>query len=467
MKKHMLIFFALLALLCSACKREDKYDFLTDELSDITKQLSITQEPLDNAAITESTAEEDWVDLDLFDWYDEVPAATGEASHGNIKKLPTPGTAKKIKGYLYPDIQKSPFREKAVNAHNEKDMRGYLYPYVLSVLPENEQEAFKILCEAVASYDEEVLIGDCKIEKDRYLKLLKYIQLDCPDAWVLGVGIEADITYEDEYINSVKFKYKYTEQEFLDTTQKLLKIGASLRSVIPIDATDYEKYVYIHDFLILNTEYVSGASNEGNIVGCLLDGKCTCMGFAESFSFLCREFDLLPTVCLGDFIDSSGSAGHIWNIAPLGDGYMIVDCTGDNRDIYSVKGFEIIPRSFMGVAQNKGVGVSLVQYPESNADFFPCPKAESERYTFNLINTFNGEITTDSLYKEIYKQITNPAYEGICVLQFDTAEKKEEAQNTITRNITDICNMFKEAGYPIDLINYFCYDEDTSLYLYI
>lgn len=453
MKKRMLIFCALLALLCSACERTD------DSSSDITGQITVP----DNAAVTESMAE-DWVDLELSDWYDEVPAE-GER---NIKKLPAPGTAKKIKGYLYPDIQKSPFGEKAVNAHNEKDSRGYLYPYILSVLPENEQEAFKILCEAVASYDEEVFIGGCKIERDVYVKLLKYLQADCPDAWVLGSGINADITYEDVYIDSVKFKYKYTEQEFLDITQKLLKIGASLRSLVPADATDYEKYVYIHDFLVLNTEYVSGLSNEQNIVGCLLDGKCTCMGFSEAFLFLCREFDLLPTVCLGEFGDSfTETTEHMWNIAPFGGGYMIIDCTSDNRDIYSAKGFEIIPRSFIGAVQDKGVGLSYAQYPESNEYFFPCPKAGAEGYAFNSISIFKGEITTDSLYDEMYKQLTDPSYEGICVLQFDTAGRKEEAQNTIIQNITDICDMFKKADYPVDQINYFGYDKDTSLYLYI
>lgn len=526
MKKRAIIFCSLIMLLCSACEREETEQILTERVIDIpvvtsevietsvpittttepttttvseewlteirtkvTEKEPAVQEATNTVTVTEVTTTEvatttttkvtaltnadglelpDWDDDD-WDFDDEEPVSVKDKRHTELVKLPTPSKKTEIEGYIYPKFTRTPFKEKVTNAHKEKDYRGYLYSYALMNLTKSERTAFKIICDGVSSYAEEVVIGDYKVTQDVYLRMLKYLQVDCPDSWVLGSTITTQNTYlQGKYVNAVKFSYAVTEEEYLEYTQKLLELGASLRSVMPKDATDYEKYLYIHDFLIANIEYANGVPYEKNVIGALIKGKCSCMGFTEAFTFLCREFDLLPTVGLGDLVQGDvGSVGHIWSIAPYAGGYMIIDCTSDNKDRYSSYGQEVISETYMGITENKGVGAVLVRDKEGEPEYYPSPVADLEGYNYSSLNIFDKEPTPENLFDELYVQFTDPDSKNICILSFNSVDERDAIYRKISLNMPMICIMFQEKGYDVETISAWGGESDTMLYLFM
>ena len=101
------------------------------------------------------------------------------------------------------------------------------------------------------------------------------------------------VDYEYDYMvysDSVAFspKYRLTEDE-VKTMQDSVndKIDEIMTEVNKLDS-DYEKELYIHDYIIENTEYdISTLENMGDTVhSVLVSGKSICGGYARTVQIL-------------------------------------------------------------------------------------------------------------------------------------------------------------------------------------
>lgn len=87
----------------------------------------------------------------------------------------------------------------------------------------------------------------------------------------------------------------------------------------------YENAEYDYDYLDLyNSDRTKLDYSEYNIQGCIVNNKCLCQGYAETFKYLC---DLYHIPCL-----TPVSSNHMWNAVELEDGkWYVVDVTWDDE----------------------------------------------------------------------------------------------------------------------------------------
>lgn len=92
-------------------------------------------------------------------------------------------------------------------------------------------------------------------------------------------------------------------------------------------ADDYEKEKYIHNQLLEQVEYQSGAPRSQSAYSAMVNGKTVCAGYARAFQYLMQQLGIPCYYCTG----YSGE-NHAWNIIYLYGEYYNVDLTWDDTD---------------------------------------------------------------------------------------------------------------------------------------
>ncbi len=116
-------------------------------------------------------------------------------------------------------------------------------------------------------------------------------------------------------------------EDFQTESEKILEL-------VPKDADDYEKALFIHDYLVKNTSYeiryetLPNARKQlvYNAYGCIVNHRAVCQGYAQAFKYLMDRLGIESGVVTG--------GNHAWNYIRLGGEYYWIDCTWDDP-VYS------------------------------------------------------------------------------------------------------------------------------------
>lgn len=98
--------------------------------------------------------------------------------------------------------------------------------------------------------------------------------------------------------------------------------------------TDYEKILFVHDYIINNTTYdYEGADSGvngiwGTAYGCLVNGSAICQGYAEAFMLIMNKLNIECGLVTGD----SERGRHAWNYVKADGKYYWIDVTWDDPE---------------------------------------------------------------------------------------------------------------------------------------
>ncbi len=127
----------------------------------------------------------------------------------------------------------------------------------------------------------------------------------------------------EKYPDSYKYPdgYKYSEQ---DMQEFYGKVNGILDQVEP-GWTDFQKILFIHDYLVVNIEYDFDYLF-GGAVEAIWKGYAVCDGYSKAFKYLMWRLDI---PC--EFI-SSQDEDHAWNAVQMDGKYYYLDVTWDDAD---------------------------------------------------------------------------------------------------------------------------------------
>ncbi len=172
---------------------------------------------------------------------------------------------------------------------------------------------------------------------------------------------------------------------------------------IPEGITDYEKILFVHDYLVENTEYdekgaVSDVSGTWNTAyGCLIQHKAVCEGYSKAFQLIMHKLGFECGICSG----IAENAPHAWNYVALDGNYYWIDVTWDDptilqleqttsssnlRHTYFLINDEMLFRT--RTLDNNNLFVPVCNSLEEN--YFMVQQSYFEEYSFeNIIKFFN------------------------------------------------------------------------------
>lgn len=204
----------------------------------------------------------------------------------------------------------------------------------------HQEYYFKQLNEEEQRVYRELLKGIRAREKDFYLTLSQDDSIDrCYHAvlkdhpeifWVHNHEKIYKTTYSDSDYCTFTPGYIYTESE-ISEIQNVMEAGfQEVSSLIPADASDYEKVRIVYTYVIDNTQY-QASDDDQSIAGVFWKKEAVCAGYAGAVQYLLER---IGVPCI--YVDGStqgSTEGHAWNIVKLDGEYYYVDATnGDQPD---------------------------------------------------------------------------------------------------------------------------------------
>ncbi|MCM1505927.1 MAG: hypothetical protein NC177_02170 [Ruminococcus flavefaciens] len=95
---------------------------------------------------------------------------------------------------------------------------------------------------------------------------------------------------------------------------------------------DYEKALYIHDYIAEICHYNTGDDYEysSTAYGCLAEGQANCEGYAKAFCYLARRLDMKCILITGK---TDKGENHAWNQIEIDGDWYNLDVTWDDMDI--------------------------------------------------------------------------------------------------------------------------------------
>lgn len=109
------------------------------------------------------------------------------------------------------------------------------------------------------------------------------------------------------------------------------KVSELIRCARRFSQELYEQIVYLHDYLVLHTDYQLNAPHCYDAYGCLISGRAVCSGYAAAFQFLMQNLGVECGRVHGSSASKiTGEVSHVWNYIRLPDGYYFIDVTWDD-----------------------------------------------------------------------------------------------------------------------------------------
>lgn len=272
--------------------------------------------------------------------------------------------------------------------------------YAYEQLEEQSKEVYKNLLYGMLSFAEEIDLEQYKMSVDDLKICFTSIRNDYPE--LFWIDSYYNVYYSGNLVTDFMPQYTTDREDAAKMSKNIAKIRDNL--IAGTDgATDYEKALYIFNYLVdytnydilsyekyLSSEYDEGISLSSGIYGTLVTGKALCEGYSKSFQYLVQAAGL-------DCIYVTGTAdgeGHAWNYVRLEKSYYAVDVTWCDP-----KGDEEI----------KTYAYFLTDYDtikESHTDEMPynLPACTGGKYNYYRYNGYEMTVfSKDTLEDMIYK----------------------------------------------------------------
>ena len=197
--------------------------------------------------------------------------------------------------------------------------------YYYNNLDDSDKGIYLTLYSSFMRFDDSVTIP---AEESSLKDIFKAVLYDNPHIF----WIEHDFEYVINE-NSVKFipHYRYNESE-----SKVIKsqIDSKINYIVNVAddfSTDYEKELYIHDYICDNTIY--DETIDGNtIYDVLISGKAVCEGYAKTVKILLDELDIDNYLVVGESLFEGELGPHMWNVVTIDGANYHLDATWNDND---------------------------------------------------------------------------------------------------------------------------------------
>lgn len=224
------------------------------------------------------------------------------------------------------------------------------------------------------------------------------------------------------------FEYTYTKKTALSMKQKMASTAAKVVSNFTSKTTDYNKALYIHDYLTGKSVFVPGAKYASEAYGALIDKRADDLGYARAFSYLCTKAGVKNVTVYG----KNGGYFYGWNRVYINKKWYDIDVGSDDRNY----------------------GQNLVQ-PANHALFMNgndfCSNYDEEALSLKFPKSTSDRSMSYYSQKKLVAKTADEAFEMLCAEVVKAANNgKQMAEITFEnkREYNKFCEMLFEGDPP-------------------
>ena len=180
------------------------------------------------------------------------------------------------------------------------------------------------------------------IDEERILEIAMFVYNEHPELFWLSGAFSIDTS------KVVTLKSSYNSNEIAKLSEQIKSKTDSIVQNLNSNMSDYEKSLYLYEYLITNTSYANEAIDNldnmpwaSSLVGVFTMGKCTCTGYAKAYQYLLQLSGINCAVVSGKATTPQGRRSHAWVIQECDGSYYYTDPTwgdcfdGNNKEYIS------------------------------------------------------------------------------------------------------------------------------------
>lgn len=221
--------------------------------------------------------------------------------------------------------QDKPSQEELTEFYSYLEKDTYFY---YNNLNDDEKDAYKTMYVALMDFEESFFLSATKSNlKDIFMAVL----YDNPHIfWVKNNYIYT------EYDNAIMFypEYRHSADTAEKITNQLNKKIDEIISEVELLPSEYEKELYIHNYVCENTEYdLNSGRFTDTAYEAILNGKAVCEGYSRAIQMLLNAVDIDNYLIVGNGISDGRSEPHMWNIVNIDNANYHLDATWNDSGI--------------------------------------------------------------------------------------------------------------------------------------
>jgi len=274
--------------------------------------------------------------------------------------------------------------------------------YWYNKLNTNEKKAYHSIYAAILNFPEKIAIT--KVIGDEIEHIFEALSYDNPEFFFLG---NSSTFMSSGYIHFFVPQYTMTKDIY---NEYMTQINGEFERIKSATAgmSEYEKELYVHDYMITNCEYNdTGSEMRLTVYGAIINKQANCEGYSRGTQFLLNKLGVKTRVIIGDASNGSGGVeGHMWNIVTIDGKEYNFDATWDDHQISGISSKSIPPsHMYMNIPTSEIIST----HKASDERYYSgCIYNDASYYKMNglLFSTYDNNVK-NKIVDELAKQATN------------------------------------------------------------
>lgn len=317
------------------------------------------------------------------------------------------------------------------------------------------------------------------IEKEAYVTMYaSFMNFD--DSFVMEIDGEnlkyvfTAVLYDNPHIFWVDNDYQYSENEksvsftpnyrnsSVEAQQLTIELNNKINEIVSYANnfnTEYEKELYIHNYICENTVYDEALSQEGgdSAYDSLINGKAICEGYSRAVQILLDAVDIDNYLVVGDSKSDGEIEPHMWNVVEIDNHNYYLDTTWDDSGAddttvyfyFNVNDKMISKDHFNIEPANNNCTSDIAYYYEVNNSYIKSYNGFSEYANHSAEVLRNGENKVEFVFENSndYKKALNDIENDNGFFDYIYSAVKKSGR---------WLNSYKVTYYTIDTRNYLC-----------
>ncbi len=200
-------------------------------------------------------------------------------------------------------------------------------PYYYSKMNKIQQNVYQMMKSGMTSLATSFLVP--RVDARELQEIFFQMRLDCPEIFY-AVSYKYRF-YQDSTNIEVVPEYLFDKKKIKEHQKAMdTRIAKLIRPAVSM--TEWEKEVYIHDFICTNVRYDKLQKQYSHeIIGPLGNGVGVCEGIAKTVKILCDALGIWCMVAVSEANpEKKIKYRHAWNVIRIGGIYYQLDVTFDN-----------------------------------------------------------------------------------------------------------------------------------------
>lgn len=195
-----------------------------------------------------------------------------------------------------------------------------VYQYHRNNLSENEQKIYDTIYQGVLSLQTEIYLS---CDEQTLSDILLMVCNDHPELFWLNTKYEYSVTDEDTIFYP---NYTYTAEEIKGKQNDVNTVTQKIIEQVQDLSSDYEKVLFLYDWIINETDYIDGTENNQNMLSTLLDHQAVCAGYSEALKYLLDQLSIPNGIILVKAKDNTEEF-HVINLVQMEQEWYYLDPT--------------------------------------------------------------------------------------------------------------------------------------------